>query len=558
MKTIEERQLKITFDNKEVVTCFPGTLVKNVIKKNKGYDPEVSYMGALVNNRVVSMTYALDVDSEIKMLTLADSHGWRIYRSSVAFLLSKAAYECYPNYQLEIKHSLGDCFYCSFDGIGVEELPGMLIKIEEYMRKDIEAKLPIVRRKILLVDAIYHFAAKEREDKCNLLRFQNPPKVAVYLCGEFVDLAHGALVENAEILHHFKLIQYDSGFVLQFPEKKLPIQYGDFKHHTHLFSIFKSYKRWGKTIGIKTVGDLNETIIRGNFSSLVNVEECFQEKKIVEIADAINERRDKLKWVLISGPSSSGKTTFAHRLSSELKVNGITPVIISVDNYFVNREKTPKDEKGEYDFEHIETLDLQLLHEHLLLLDEGNEIELPIFDFKIGKRIWSGNKIKLREYEIGIIEGIHSLNPKMTEPLSQERKYKIYINALTQLNIDYNNRISTTDCRLIRRIIRDHRTRGNRALKSMEMWQSVREGEKRWIFPYQHLADAAFSSALNYELAVEKPLVEPLLSEVKPWHPEYADARRILEFLSNFVPASFFDIPRRSLIREFIGGGIMD
>ncbi len=557
MNSIEDRQLKITFDNKEETTCFPGTLVKNIIKKHRTYDPDRTYIGALVNNRVVTMTYPVDVDSEITMLTMADSHGWRVYRNSVAFLLSKAAYECFPEYQLEIKHSLNESFYCSFDGVEEKKLPEILVKIEQHMRKDVEDRLSIVRRKVLLEDAIFHFASKGREDKCNLLRFQNPPKVAVYLCGDFVDLAHGALSEDTKDLEHFKLLPYDSGFILQFPEKKLPIQFVEFKEQKHLFDIFKAYSKWGKTIGIKTVGNLNEIIIRGEFKRLVDVEECFQEKKIAEIADCIYARKDDVKWVLIAGPSSSGKTTFAYRLLTQLKVNGITPVVISVDNYFVDREKTPRDESGDYDFEHINTLDLDLLQEHLNLLDKGEEVEIPIFDFKEGRRMWTGHRIKLKDHEVGVIEGIHSLNPVMTSILPPERKYKIYINALTQLNLDYNNRISTTDCRLIRRIIRDHRTRGNRALKSMKMWESVRVGEKRWIFPYQQQADIAFSSALNYELAVQKPLVEPLLCEIKPWHPQYSDARRILDFLSNFVPAPSYDIPRRSLVREFIGGGIL-
>ena len=240
-----------------------------------------------------------------------------------------------------------------------------------------------------------------------------------------------------------------------------------------------------------------------------------------------------------------------------MKVDGINPVIISVDNYFVEREKTPRDENGEYNFEDIETIDLPLLYEHLEKLDRGEEIEMPTFDFKDGKKKWLGNKIKLGRNDMAVIEGIHSLNPVMTKVLSQERKYKIYINALTQLNLDHNTRISTTDCRLIRRVIRDHRTRGNRALATMMMWPSVRNGEKRWIFPFQSLADSAFSSAMNYELFVLKPLVEPLFAEIKQWHEPYADARRIQEFLSNFVSASSSDVPRRSLLREFIGGGIL-
>ncbi len=557
MNLVEERQLKITFDNKEEVTCYPGTIVKNIIKKHKAYNPEHSYIAALVNNRVVSLTYPLDTDSDLSILTIADSHGWRVYRNSVAFLLSKAAYECYPDNNLGINHSLGEGFYCSFDGIDKKTLPEVLEKIEINMRKDIESKFPIVRHKVQFVDALYHFAAKGREDKCNLLKFQNNPKIAIYHCDNFTDLAHGALADNTKDLQHFKLIQYDSGFVLQFPDKSLPIKFSEFKKQKALFNIFKTYKKWGNTIGVRTVGDLNDLILRGEFRKIVEIEESFQEKKLAEISDDIHKRKDDLKWVLIAGPSSSGKTTFAYRLSTQMKVNGINPVIISVDNYFVEREKTPKDAKGNYDFENIETIDLALLYEHLERLDKGEEIEMPTFDFKEGKKKWLGNKVKLGRHDMAVIEGIHSLNPMMTKVLPQERKYKIYINALTQLNLDHNNRISTTDCRLIRRVIRDHRTRGNRALATMMMWPSVRSGEKRWIFPFQGLADSAFSSAMNYELFVLKPLVEPLFAEIKQWDEPYPDARRIQEFLSNFVAAPSGDVPRRSLLREFIGGGIL-
>lgn len=557
MNSTEEGQLRIVFDNKNEVSCYPGTLVKNIIKEHNEYNSEPYYVAALVNNRVETLSYPLETDSEISMLTIADSYGWRVYRDSLAFLLSKAAYGCYPENNLSINHSLGDGFYCSFDGISKEELPEVLNKLEIYMRKDVEAKLPIIRQKVRFRDALDYFAAKGREDKRNLLKFKNQPKISVYNCNSFIDLAHGALADNTGDLQHFKLLPYEEGFVLQFPEKELPVRFSKFKKQKSLFNIFKSYKKWGQTIGIKTAGDLNELIIRGDLKEVIDIEEAFQEKKLAEIADEIYKRKDEVKWVLIAGPSSSGKTTFAHRLSTQMKVNGIRPVIISGDNYFVDRVNTPKDENGNYDYEHLETIDLPLLYGDLEKLDKGQEVQIPTYDFIEGKKKWLGNKIRLKDNEMAVIEGIHSLNPAMTEVLAKERKYKIYINALTQLNLDNNNRISTTDCRLIRRVIRDHRTRGFRALATMKMWHSVRKGEKRWIFPYQDFADSVFSSALNYELFVLKPLVESLFAEVKQWDESYPDARRIQEFLSTFVPAPSADVPRRSILREFIGGGIM-
>jgi uridine kinase len=555
---ISRKTIKITFDSGIETTCYPETQIRNIIKKFDSLS-KINCLGALVNNKIVSLTYPVEVNSKISLLTLSDSHGNRIYRNSLSFLLNKAVCECCPDVALEIKHSLGSGFYCSFSDITSKyAINSMLKKIEAYMQKVIENKLPITRNKLYLKNALKYFSSKDRKDKCNLLRFQNPSKVTVYQCEDFIDLAHGVLVDNTKFLSEFKLVPYETGFILQFPEKEHTINVPDLKKYKHLFNIFKTYKEWGRTIGIKTVGDLNEIIVRGNYQKMVEVEEAFQEKKIAEIADAIYTKRGSIKWVLIAGPSSSGKTTFAHRLATQIKVNGINPIIISVDNYFVDRNKTPLTESGEFDFEHIDTIDLKLLHKHLKLLDKGKTVELPVFDFIKGKQYRSGKKIQLAENEIVLIEGIHSLNPRMTESLPAERKFKIYISALTQLNLDNNSRISTTDNRLLRRIIRDHRTRGNRALVTLRMWPNVRLGEKKWVFPHQHLADIAFSSALNYELAVLKPLAEPLLAEVKPWHPQYADAKRLQNFLKNFSSASVFPIPRKSLLREFVGGGIIE
>ncbi|HJO94670.1 MAG TPA: hypothetical protein QF753_14825 [Victivallales bacterium] len=553
-----DRQIKIIFNNGKETTCYPGTTIRNILKKQNYFDSEKIYIGALVNNCISSLNYPIELDSHISLLTIEDSHGWRIYRNSITFLLSKAVYECFPELKFDIAHSLGSGFFCSFENfVDNNKLSKILPKIESYMHELVEKKLNITRKNIYLENALFHFASRNREDKCNLLRFQNPSKVAVYQCGNFMDLEHGILTENTKYLTAFKLLPYETGFIIQFPEKAYPIHFEEFQHQKHLFNMFKSYKSWGKTIGVQNVGSLNEIIIRGDYRQLVGIEEAYQEKNIAVIADNIYKNKDKLKWVLIAGPSSSGKTTFAHRLTTQLKVNGIQPVIISVDNYFVDRVNTPRDKNGNYDFEHIETIDLELLHDHLAKLDNGKEIKVPTFDFKIGKKVWDGKKVILKENEIAVIEGIHSLNPRMTASLPEERKYKVYINALTQLNIDYNNRISTTDNRLIRRILRDHRTRGNRALATLKMWPNVRDGEKRWIFPYQHYADIAFSSALNYEIGVLKPFVEPLLAEVKPWHEQYADVCRLQHLLSSFISAPKEHIPFKSIVREFIGGGIL-
>ena len=555
------QKIKVTFDDGQSISCFIGTQVKNIIKKFKKPATELAYIGALVNNEMVSLSYPLEVDSNIKLLTFQDSCGWRIYKNSLTFLLTKAAYNCFPEINLEIRHTIGNGLYCTFDKVPENmKISDTVMILENYIKGLVDAKLPIIRRKLYLKSALRYFAEMGRVDKTKLLHFTNDTKVIVYQCESFFDLAYeNVLCNDTDDLKYFKFYLYgENGFILQFPERKFPVSIPRFKDLPNLFSIFKNYKRWGETIGISTVGDLNEVIVRGNFRKLVRIEEAYQEKRIAEIADRINVLRESVKWILIAGPSSSGKTTFAHRLGTQIRVNGITPVVISVDNYFKNREETPLDKDGNYDFEHIDTIDLKLLNEHLTLLDHGKEIEVPIFDFKKGKRKWSGKKMSLGENEIAVIEGIHSLNPKMTESLHHDRKFSIYINALTQLNLDVNHRVSTTDNRLIRRIVRDHRTRGNRALATLEMWPSVRRGEKRWIFPFQEKADCMFSSALDYELSVLKPYVEPLLAEVKPWHEQYVTARRLQHFLKNFISAEKVFVPHNSLIREFVGGGIIE
>jgi uridine kinase len=555
------QKIKVTLDDGQTITCFVETQVKNIIKKFKLPGNELSYIGALVNNEMVSLTYPLEVDSNIKLLTFENSCGWRIYKNSLTFLLTKAAYACFPDINLEICHTIGNGLYCTFDKLpNSMKLSDAVVLLDNYIRGLVEAKIPIIRRKLYLESALKYFAKIGRIDKTKLLHFTNDTKIVVYQCEKYFDLAYeNVLCNNTEALKYFKLFTYDKhGFILQFPERKLPVTVTDFKRLPNLFSIFKHYKRWGETIGIRTVGDLNEVIVRGNFRRLIRIEEAYQEKRIAEITDRISMLKNKVKWVLIAGPSSSGKTTFAHRLGTQIRVNGIIPVVISVDNYFRNREETPLDEYGNYDFEHIDTIDLKLLNEHLTLLDQGKEIEIPVFDFKKGKRGWSGRKMSLGKNEIAVIEGIHSLNPKMTESLNKESKFCIYINALTQLNLDVNHRVSTTDNRLIRRIVRDHRTRGNRALATLDMWSSVRKGEKKWIFPFQEKADCIFSSAVNYELSVLKPYVEPLLAEVKPWHSQYVVARRLQHFMKNFMPAEKVFVPHNSLIREFVGEGIIE
>jgi uridine kinase len=355
------------------------------------------------------------------------------------------------------------------------------------------------------------------------------------------------------VLGAFQLILYPPGFVLQIPDEANPKTVPPFEPQPQQFQIFQEHKEWGRVLGVNTVGRLNEIIATREIGDFIKIAEAFHEKKIAQIADRIHERRNQIKWCLIAGPSSSGKTTFAKRLAVQLRVDGLRPVTISVDDYFVGRERTPRDQNDQPDFESIDAVDLPLFNEHLMRLDKGEEVNLPTFNFENGCREFRGAKLHIEPDQIVLVEGIHGLNPRLTESLPPAHKLRIYISALTQLNLDSNNRISTTDNRLVRRLVRDNNYRGNSALKTLGMWPSVRQGERTWIFPYQPAADVAFNSALDYELAVLKPLVEPLLAEVKPHHVQYPEARRLQQFLSSFLSVSDYLVPPTSILREFIG-----
>jgi uridine kinase len=545
--------ITVTLDDGTQIPCAAGTPVRDVLPQRRS--PEgLDYIAALVNNDAVSLSYPVEVDSNVTLLTRGDSQGFQIYHRSVCFLLAKTVKELFPDARFAVQHSLGTGFFCSFESNGKAGITEeQLQSIDRQMRATAERDVPIERRKIAFTEAVRRFEQEKQWDKYNLLRFRNPPKVATCWCGNFSDLDHGPLALSTAALSLFKLISYPPGFVLQLPEQENPKQLRPFEPQPQLFQIFQEHKEWGRILGVSTVGRLNEIIANREISEFIKIAEAFHEKKIAQIADHIHEHRDQIKWALIAGPSSSGKTTFAKRLAVQLRVNGLRPVTISVDNYFVNREQTPVDESGKPDFENIETVDLPLFNEHLMRLDRGEEVELPSFNFEKGCREYCGDKLHIEPDQIVLVEGIHGLNPLLTQSVPTVRKIRIYVSALTQLNLDSNNRISTTDNRLVRRMVRDNNYRGNTALATLNMWPNVRRGEKTWIFPYQHEADIAFNSALDYELAVLKPFVEPLLAEIKPHHLQYAEARRLLAFLSSFLNISDHLVPPTSILREFIG-----
>lgn len=548
-----KKDIVVQWDNGRKVTCPVGTLVRDLAPSPQAPDG-LAYLGALVNNDVVSMSYPLDVDCEVRLITLADNHGWRIYRRSVSFLLAMTVRELYPEARFSIEHSLGTGFYCSFEVEGEKDpLRDRLAAIEQRMREYVAEQAPIERHKVSYTVAVKQFEEQKQWDKYNLLRYSNPPRIVTYVCDGFSDLAHGPLAPDTGTLSFFKLVPYPPGFVIQFPERDNAPTLAPFEPQPHLFQIFKEHKEWGRILGVNTVGRLNEIIANREIGDFIKIAEAFHEKKIAQLADHVQAHREHIKWILIAGPSSSGKTTFAKRLAVQLRVNGLRPITVSVDHYFVDRNHTPRDDKGDPDFEHIEAIDLDLFHDHMRRLDRGEEVELPYFNFEAGRREFRGDVMRLQEGEMGIVEGIHALNPRLSHVVPATHKYKIYISALTQLNLDSHNRVSTTDNRLMRRLVRDHAYRGHSALTTLQMWPSVRRGEKTWIFPYQQEADVAFNSALDYELAVLRPYVEPLLAEIKPSHPQYAEARRLQSFLASFLGISTDHVPPTSILREFIG-----
>lgn len=495
-------------------------------------------------------------DCELRFVTTADAIGHAAYKRSVSFLLVKAVHDVAGHANVErvrIHFSLGRGYYCTVEGdVKLDE--EFLQKVSDRMKELSEQRIRFDKRSVHTDDAVELFHRHGMYDKERLFEYRRVSKVNIYSINEFEDYYYGYMVPDAGCLKYFSLHLYDEGFVLQMPERENPEKVPQFWPSPKLFQAMKEAVEWGDCQDIETVGALNDMITKGDMREVVLVQEAHQERQIGEIAKSIAQKRDT-KFVLIAGPSSSGKTTFSHRLSIQLRVNGLKPHPITVDNYFVDREHTPRDKDGNYNFECLEAIDIDKFNEDMEALLRGKEVYLPIFDFKTGKRKYDTRPKRLGPDDILVIEGIHCLNPKLTEAMRDEYKFKIYISALTQLNIDEHNRIPSTDGRLIRRIVRDARTRGSSATRTIAMWSSVRRGEEENIFPYQEEADVMFNSSLLYELAVLKQYVEPLLFGVDRDSEEYLEAKRLLKFFDYFVGIGSEYVPTNSLLREFIGGG---
>ncbi len=509
----------------------------------------------IVDQKLQELHKRLRNDCMLKFLTLRDNIGHKAYRRSACFLLIKAFYDVLGHDErkkIKVEFSLGKGYYCSVRGeVCLNEK--ILGKIKKRMQELVEMDIPILKASCHKDEAIEKFHRYGMSDKEKLFRYRRGSEVNLYSINNFEDYFYGYMVPSTGYLPYFDLYLYDKGLILQLPSRQEPTAVPPFHPSAQLFATMKESGQWGESLGIDTVGALNDVICKGEIKDMILVQEALQESKIASIAADIIRQGNK-KFVMVAGPSSSGKTTFSHRLSIQLRAQGMQPHPIAVDDYFVDREQTPKDEYGNYIFECLEAIDREKFNEDMTALLKGEEVELPFFNFKTGKREYNGNVKTLGKDDILIIEGIHGLNDALSYSLPRESKYKIYISALTQLNVDEHNRIPTTDGRLIRRMVRDYRTRGASAKRTLSMWESVRRGEEENIFPFQEEADAMFNSALVYELAVLKQFIEPLLFGIPKEDPEFLEAKRLLKFMEYFLGISSEDVPHNSILREFVGG----
>ena len=519
-------------------------------------DLSAPVVGVVVNGELHELTYPINMESRVQPVTMADSDGARIYRRSLTFLLEVAFSNLFTDAALFIDHSVASGgYYCHVRGRAPFS-DAELVALETEMRRIVGQNLPFERREAAIAEASAYFESQHFDDKVHLMKYRRKPYVTLYRLGEHVDYHHGYMVPATGSLKWFEIVPSNAGFTLRFPRRHTPTSLEPMEDYPKLLSAFRQYGDWLERLGIESVGALDDAIQGGRSREIILVSEALQEQHIAAIAQQIAAKRDQARLVLISGPSSSGKTTFSRRLAVQLLALGLSPFALELDNYFIDRESTPKDEKGQYDFETIDALDLLQLGEHLQRLIAGDEVQLPRYDFQEGRQ-QPGDVVRLRPGQLIILEGIHGLNPRLIPDPLLGQSFKIYASALTQLNLDRHNRVSTTDTRLIRRIVRDARERGYTATQTISRWESVRRGEKRHIFPYQENADVMFNSALAYELSVLRPLVEPLLRQVQHSTPEFIETKRLLAFLEWFLPMETEWLPDNSILREFVGGSIL-
>ena len=538
-------------NNGQTLTAPIGSTLSEVFH-NAGIDMKYGPICAKVNNKVEGMHYRIYHNKDVEFLDMTSGSGSRNYTRSLFFVLCKAVHDLYPQSKVVIDIPVSKGYYVDLT-IGHEVTDDDVKRIRQRMQQIIDAKMPIRRFEVPTEDAVRMFEEKGDKAKSKLLRSAGSLYTTYYQIDDYVDYYYGSLLTNTSKIYLFGLEKYFNGLLLRIPDLKDPGVLPQMTRQDKMFEIFREHHRWQEIMGLRTVGDFNEMVKKGQATNLINVSEALQEKKLTEIADEIASRK-AVKLVLLAGPSSSGKTTTCKRLSIQLLANGIKPLQISLDDYFVDREHTPKDDKGEYDYESIYALNLKLINDQFNALFRGEEIELPKYNFQTGRSEKSGKKLRMQPNNVLVVEGIHALNPELTAQIPEAQKFRVYVSALTTILLDDHNYIPTTDNRLLRRIIRDYKYRGVNAQETIHRWPSVRAGENKWIFPYQENADVMFNSAMLFELAVIKQQAEPLLEQVPENCEEYSEAYRLRKFLKYFQPIPNRDIPPTSLLREFLGG----
>jgi len=549
------REIKIILKQFNKIIYRPeGVSINSIAKDYKSFFKS-PIMAGRSENEILELCSDIYENCELEFIDLSNIDGLRIYTRGMLFVLFIAARQIYGPVDILVHHSISTGLLCEISGRKLNKKE--LLELKERMKSIVKSDYPFIKGTMRKFKAIKNFGEDNQTDKANLFKYRRKSTVNVYWCNGYLNYFYGYLPISTGCLQNFDLILRENGlFVLNLPSIDSPEKTATFQERKKLEKNFLNYEKWGDLVGVNNIGDLNDIIVKGHraVGDLIRVNEALHEKRIASIANKIKERKD-IKIIFIAGPSSSGKTTFAQRLIIQLKVLGIRPKKISLDDYFVDRDKNPKDENGNYDFETTEALQIELFNEHMRKLLMGKDVKLPNFDFIEGKSYLSSEPTKLERDQMVVIEGIHALNPLLTRSIEREKIFKIYASALTQMNIDNMNRIPTTDVRLLRRIVRDNQYRGHSVLKTLKMWKTVRKGEEKYIFPFQEEADTMFNSALIYELAVLKLFAEPLLIGIDNSDPEYIEAKRLVRFLNYFLPVPFLeDIPLTSIIREFIGG----